>query len=82
MAASFGFDEFLALKTQLAIPEAVKDRQGHATVAGAALDYRLRMDLQTSTLSRLWPREDSTSLLRIPVPFTEGSTSTRCWNRP
>jgi hypothetical protein len=45
VASSFGFDELNALETQLAIPEAVKDRQGHATVAGTALDYRLRMDL-------------------------------------
>jgi hypothetical protein len=44
-ASSFGFDELIALKTQLAIPEAVKDRRGHAAVAGTALDYRLRMDL-------------------------------------
>ncbi|MFC8525430.1 hypothetical protein [Pseudarthrobacter sp. NPDC057230] len=45
VAASFNFEELLALKTQLAIPEAVKDRQAHATVAGTALDYRVRMDL-------------------------------------
>jgi hypothetical protein len=45
VASSFGFDELIALKTQLAIPGAVKDRKSHASVAGMALDYRLRMDL-------------------------------------
>jgi len=45
MASSFGFDELTALATQLPIPEGVKDRKGHASVAGMALDYRLRMDL-------------------------------------
>ncbi|GGI00974.1 hypothetical protein ACFFGR_16810 [Arthrobacter liuii] len=45
IASSFGFDQLLSLKTQLPIPEDVKDRQSHATVAGTALDYRLRMDL-------------------------------------
>lgn len=45
VASAFDFDELIALKTQLAIPEDVKDRQSHATVAGTALDYRLRMDL-------------------------------------
>lgn len=44
-ASLFGFEQLLALKTQLAIPDDVKDRQSHATVAGTALDYRLRMDL-------------------------------------
>ncbi|MCG2623034.1 hypothetical protein LVY72_14115 [Arthrobacter sp. I2-34] len=45
VASSFGFDELLALRTQLPIPEEVKDRKSHAVVAGMALDYRLRMDL-------------------------------------
>jgi hypothetical protein len=45
VASSFGFDELIALETQLPIPEAVKGRQSHAAVAGTALDYRLRMDL-------------------------------------
>lgn len=45
VASSFGFDELLTLKTQLPVPEVVKDRQSHAAVAGMALDYRLRMDL-------------------------------------
>lgn len=41
----FDFDQLLALKTQLPIPKDAKDRHSHATVAGTALDYRLRMDL-------------------------------------
>jgi hypothetical protein len=45
VASSLGFDELTALATQLPIPAEVKDRQGHASVAGIALDYRLRMDL-------------------------------------
>jgi hypothetical protein len=45
VASSFGFDKLIGLRAQLAIPEEVKDRQKHAVVAGAALDYRLRMDL-------------------------------------
>jgi hypothetical protein len=45
IASSFGFDELTALATQLPIPEEVKDRNSHASVAGMALDYRLRMDL-------------------------------------
>lgn len=45
IASSFGFDELTTLKTQLAIPETVKDRQSHASVAGTALDYRIRMDM-------------------------------------
>lgn len=44
-ASAFGFDELTALSTQLPIPEGVKDRQSHASTAGMALDYRLRMDL-------------------------------------
>jgi hypothetical protein len=45
IATSFGFDELTALATQLPIPEEVKNRKNHASVAGTALDYRLRMDL-------------------------------------
>lgn len=45
IASSFGFDELITLKTQIAIQETVKDRQSHATVAGTALDYRIRMDM-------------------------------------
>jgi hypothetical protein len=45
IASSFGFDELTALATQLPIPEEVKDRRSHASVAGIALDYRLRMEL-------------------------------------
>jgi hypothetical protein len=45
LATSFGFDELTALETRLPIPAEVKARQSHATLAGMALDYRLRMDL-------------------------------------
>jgi len=45
IASSFGFEELTALATQLPIPEEVTDRKSHASVAGIALDYRLRMDL-------------------------------------
>ncbi|MGK3957664.1 hypothetical protein ACLKOZ_15910 [Arthrobacter sp. R4] len=45
VASSFGFDELITLEARLPIPEAVKDRQSHAIVAGMALDYRIRMEL-------------------------------------
>ncbi|MBG6192275.1 hypothetical protein IWX64_003245 [Arthrobacter sp. CAN_A212] len=45
LASSFGFDNLIGLATRLPIPEGVKDRKGHAIVAGMALDYRLRMDM-------------------------------------
>jgi hypothetical protein len=45
LATSFGFDELTALETRLPIPAEVKERQSHATMAGMALDYRLRMEL-------------------------------------
>lgn len=45
MATSFGFDEITALETRLPIPEKVKNRKGHAVVAGMAFDYGIRMSL-------------------------------------
>lgn len=45
VASSFGFDELNSFGTRLPIPEAVKNRQSHAVVAGMALDYRIRMEL-------------------------------------
>jgi len=44
-ASQFGFDDLTALANQRPIPDDVKNRTGHAVVAGMALDYRLRMDL-------------------------------------
>lgn len=45
LATAFGFDELTALETRLPIPAEVQERQSHATMAGMALDYRLRMEL-------------------------------------
>jgi hypothetical protein len=46
-ASRFGFDDLTTLKTGIPIPAEVKpgNRRDHATTAGIALDYRIRMDL-------------------------------------
>lgn len=50
-ASLFGFDELTQLETQFPIPQHVTDRKSHATLAGIALDYRLRMDLPNFEVS-------------------------------
>lgn len=42
-ASSFGFDDVLSRDLAVPIPEAATDRRSHASVAGAAFDYRTRM---------------------------------------
>lgn len=53
-ATRFDFDNLTSLETQIPIPAEVKpaQRKRHATVAGIALDYRVRMDLPDFDISK------------------------------